>query len=353
MAENKELTLHDNDDGSVVIEGLDGNDGEAHYAEGGKIDDKKIDPDPDNDEFDDELAGAESEATQRNAGEEQEEAPRKGEEHLSKTERNRLERVRKREARDRKFTELRQQIAEKDARLAILERNQNVIMQRQHGSEVAQVSSELDKASKSFNYYDAQYDLAKTANNTAAMIEAAEGRAVAKARYEEVDRVKQQIEAGARNPARNQADPTVVANGARWAAKHPWMRPGASGDDKVDAKIVMLLDAAVTEEGYDPKTEAYWQELDRRVKKSLPHRVNSDNNGDTGAEGGASQNNSGRRPGPTGQGREGNRKTGSGGFILSKGRKEAMMASGAWDDPAQRARVLKAYRDFDRDEANR
>lgn len=51
--------------------------------------------------------------------------------------------------------------------------------------------------------------------------------------------------------------------------KHKWFKPGA-GD--FDSDVTQMLDNQVANEGYDPSTPAYWNELERRIRERLPHR---------------------------------------------------------------------------------
>ena len=55
-----------------------------------------------------------------------------------------------------------------------------------------------------------------------------------------------------------------------WRGKNKWF--GQSGfEDETDA--VRVIDARVAQAGYDPRTPAYYAELNRRVAKALPHLV--------------------------------------------------------------------------------
>lgn len=55
--------------------------------------------------------------------------------------------------------------------------------------------------------------------------------------------------------------------GISWMKKNSWYDP--NGTDQ-DSKIVQSIDAAIFNEGYDPETKEYWDELDDRVSQYLP-----------------------------------------------------------------------------------
>lgn len=61
--------------------------------------------------------------------------------------------------------------------------------------------------------------------------------------------------------------------------EHDWYNPKAGYDD-LDSHTVLLLDRAVANDGFDPGTPAYWNELEDRMRERLPHRFQ---------EGGANQ----------------------------------------------------------------
>lgn len=52
-------------------------------------------------------------------------------------------------------------------------------------------------------------------------------------------------------------------------SKRPWIDP--TGDDAT-ASAVRAIDGGVLKDGFRPDTQDYWDELDRRLKKEMPHR---------------------------------------------------------------------------------
>ena len=97
------------------------------------------------------------------------------------------------------------------------------------------------------------------------------------------------------------------------------------------------IDEALTSEGWDPTSQDYWEELDNRLQRYLPHRYNQ-----------SEDETPSRRSRPrnivTGSGREsspaaGGRNT----FTLSPEQVRAMKEAGFWDDPQKRAKMIKRY----------
>jgi hypothetical protein len=92
----------------------------------------------------------------------------------------------------------------------------------------------------------------------------------------------------------------------------------------------------------DPSSDAYWDELDNRLSKYLPHRFAEEE------DSGYSQPKGGRRGPPVGGGREMSA-PGSKKVYVSAERVQAMKDAGYWDDPVLRQRMLKRYAEVDRE----
>jgi hypothetical protein len=116
---------------------------------------------------------------------------------------------------------------------------------------------------------------------------------------------------------------------------HSWWDPNG-GDN--DSRTVSRLDQAMVNEGFDPTTPEYWDELSRRVEEALPKRY---------AQGNGKAEPKKKSTGPrfsTG-GRERPLKKGE--VYISADRKAAMVEAGVWDDPELRQKYLKSYSKYD------
>ncbi|MFZ9406477.1 MAG: hypothetical protein ACO26U_05200 [Burkholderiaceae bacterium] len=154
------------------------------------------------------------------------------------------------------------------------------------------------------------------------------------AKAAELNRVKQKI---AEAPPAQTGPSLVDMKANRWATENSWFKP--TGSDP-DSDVVRSIDAGLVREGLDPATDEYWEELDRRIAKYLPHRFADE------AETGYTEARTGRRGPPVGGSRE--MTPGKVQVYLSPARVDAMKDAGAWDDPVRRKEMLKRFAEWDR-----
>ena len=146
-------------------------------------------------------------------------------------------------------------------------------------------------------------------------------------------------------PVQQQApgpDPEVAGFAQDWVSKNSWYDP--NGEDEA-SKIVLAIDQSLVESGYNPKTEAYWRELDKRVAKRLPDIKGGGNYDDSQDDDRRGQ----RRGPPVGSSRDQAPQSTRREVYISPERKQAMTDAGVWDDPVLRQRYLKQYAKWDRE----
>ncbi len=169
----------------------------------------------------------------------------------------------------------------------------------------------------------------------------------------EADDEGQQTQQPRKGPA---PDPEVVRRAQAWAAKHRWAdrRKG----DPEEVQIVRAIDHNLHQEGWDPRSQDYWDELTSRVRRRLPnHFKKAAPNGE--ANGGRRvSDNGGKRPAaggprmaPASQSGGGSRPLGKNEVRVTPDRKKAMQEAGMWDDPKKRNRMLAQYAKYDRENA--
>jgi hypothetical protein len=134
-------------------------------------------------------------------------------------------------------------------------------------------------------------------------------------------------------------DPRLQRLASDWMARNDWYDP--NGRD-TDSKIAVKLDEELVEEGWDPTSEDYWDELDNRIHKYMPHRSMSPK----AEEGFKPQNRP--RSSVTGSGRESSPATRPGEFRLSPDRVKAIKEAGKWDNPVERQKMARRYAEYDR-----
>lgn len=136
---------------------------------------------------------------------------------------------------------------------------------------------------------------------------------------------------------REAPSPELLGHAEKWMKSNPWYKPG--GQDEASA-IVTAIDSHLANEGYDPETEEYWQELSARVAKRLPEHASRAAAGGRQNGGGPAMANGGRAAG-------GNLKPGE--IYISPERKQALIDAGVWDDPKLRQRYVRRYAQYDQE----
>lgn len=137
-------------------------------------------------------------------------------------------------------------------------------------------------------------------------------------------------------------DPEVASFAQEWVSRNSWYDPNAKDEA---SKIVLAIDQSLVESGYNPKTEAYWRELDKRVAKRLPDIKGGGNYDDSQDDDRRGQ----RRGPPIGSSRDQAPQSSRREVYISPERKQAMIDAGVWEDAVLRQRYLKQYAKWDRE----
>lgn len=259
--------------------------------------------------------------------------------------RKRLERQKRKErqrrAQKRTEQELERLRAERDEfaqRLARLEQGMG-------NTTLAQLDDRIAQAKSNLNQANAALTSALAKNNAVDTTKALEIRDQARDQLNYFAGLKQRMTAQQHDPRRQQlqaqqpqddSPPEVKRNVDGFKRKFSWWDDNG-GDE--DSKIVLALDNAVADDGFDPADSDYWEELERRMRQKLPHRFE-------GTAAGGREQRSPRVGAGTGEGAT-RRETGKNYVRITPERKAAMIEAGAWDDPDKRKRMLKRYRDYD------
>jgi hypothetical protein len=157
------------------------------------------------------------------------------------------------------------------------------------------------------------------------------------------NQVAQNLHQQSQAPAPQQGpDPEVASFAQNWVSKNSWYNP--NGNDEA-SKIVLAIDQSLVEAGYNPKTQEYWQELDKRVARRLPEHKGGGNYDDSQDDDRRGQ----RRGPPIGSSRDQAPQSTRREVYISPERKQAMTDAGVWDDPVLRQRYLKQYAKWDRE----
>lgn len=257
----------------------------------------------------------------------------------AKREARRKERKERRQRqRDREEQSRRELAAEREAR-RMLEDRLAAIERRNASGELAQLDNAITQTQQAYNHFKEQIRLGQEQSNGQMVAEATEKMMLAGQRMQQLGNIKSAYQQ--RQSAPPPLDERVRSNVQRFQSRHTWYRADSSDSDSA---ILRTLDNAVAAEGYNPATEAYWKELENRIKKYLPHRIKSGKVTTTGDD-------EITEPKPrsvvTGSGRE-NQTGKKGVYKLSAERVKALKEAGVWEDPEKRSDAIKRYREYDK-----
>jgi hypothetical protein len=264
-------------------------------------------------------------------------------------------RAAKRNRRRAKKDLIRKTNEEKDLRLQQLARENEEFKRRlsevesktrQH--DVARIDKSLEDSQVRYEYAKMKLAEAVNANDGNAMVEAQELFEQARQEIGQLQQYKRQATQEAQRQPHRQVDapdPSVQRNASEWVKRNSWYNP--ESNDR-DSRIAKKMDEVLVEEGWDPKDPDYWDELDSRLQKSLPHRYNktTDDNsvvrkprnvvGSSGRETSAAYGGSNRTQ-----------------FVLSPERVKAMKEAGAWESPERKKAMIANFMKYDRENAGR
>jgi hypothetical protein len=231
--------------------------------------------------------------------------------------------------------------AEKDVKLTLLERQNQELLERlsvlekkSHGSDIARLNKALEDQHARILFAKQKIAEATSTGNGELLTSAQEMWFEARRQFEALESIKKKAVAPQKQRTIQAPDPQLQRFASAWMSNNGWYDP--QGKDP-DSKVALAIDQAMGEEGWNPKTAEYWEELDNRLQKYLPHRY-------TGETDEKPIRNSRPRSAVTGSGRE--NASSSGGrntFTLSPEQVRAMKDAGMWDDPDKRAKMIRRY----------
>ena len=237
---------------------------------------------------------------------------------------------------------------EKDIRLQQLQRENEEfkrrLMQLERNTKAEQlvrIDKTIEDAQVRLEY--AKMKLAEATQNQdgQAMVEAQTLWQNAQDEMRNLNTIRHQADQELRRPQVQLPDQNVQRLAAQWMKRNPWYNPQANDPDSMVAK---KIDELMSAQGLDPSNPEYWENLDRRLQKELPHRYNDFDD---------DENHGVRRPRNVvgSSGREASAAYGGVNrtqFVLSPDRVKAMKEAGAWDNPERKARMIKQFIAFDR-----
>lgn len=252
-------------------------------------------------------------------------------------ERRRLEKLERKERREKAISRDKLELDFLRKRNDDLERRVSAQEVRTVQREVAGIDQGIAAALRESQMADQVIAKAVASGNGDDVIKAMQYRDEAKERARQLSLLKQ---SQSQQPQRQapQSLPNEVAEHAKdFMEDHPWYSP--AGQDEASA-VVLAIDNALAHEGFDPKTEDYWDELRTRVERRLPDKIKkpAPKTQDRAPRGGPAVG-SGREHAPTSTRKE---------VYISPERKQALIDAGVWDDPVLRMKYVKRYSEYDK-----
>ena len=228
---------------------------------------------------------------------------------------------------------------EKDVKLTHLERQNQQLLERlsvlerkSHGSDLARLDKAIEDQDARILFAKQKIAEATSTANGELLTSAQEMWFEARRQAEALQNLKKRAVAPQNQRTIQAPDPQLQRHANNWMANNPWYDP--NGKDP-DSRRALNEDSILAEEGYDPKTAEYWEELDRRLQRVVPHRYTEDAD---------ERPRSRPRSAVTSSGREFASNNGKGNsFTLSPEQVRAMKDAGMWDDAEKRAKMIRRY----------
>lgn len=207
------------------------------------------------------------------------------------------------------------------------------------GAELARLDKAIDDANTRLEYAKMKLQDAVNARNGEEVTKAQQMWYDSQRQLESLQSIRENATKQISQPKQNikTPDPSIQKMAARWMEKNDWYDPQLKDSD---SKIAQSIDQTLTEEGFDPSLPEYWDELDERLQKYLPHRYNS----------GYSSNVRTSRPRSvvTSSGREAVPTVKANEFRLDPERVRALKEAGMWENAELRNKMIRKFADFDR-----
>jgi hypothetical protein len=252
-------------------------------------------------------------------------------------ERRRQEKQERKERRDKAITRDKVELDFLRKRNDDLERRLTAQEQRAHQTDLNTFDAQIAKASQEADMAERVIAKAIESGNGSDVTQALRYRDASIAKIQQLQMAKQQAE---RKPVTApQMDDAAMHYAREFIQENPWY--DAQGRDE-DSAIVLAIDGALVKDGFDPRSEEYWDELRHRAARRLPERF---------SEGGPVERKAERTPrgGPAvGSGREHAPASTRKEIYISPERKQALIEAGVWDDPVLRMKYVKRYAEYDK-----
>lgn len=252
---------------------------------------------------------------------------------------------RKQRAKEREESN-RRAIAARDSEIAQLRQRLDQVEHRNSAADLAQIDGHMQRLNNAYIEAQKFTAAAATENKGEDYVRGTERMMEIREEFNRLKSIRANAAQVQRQPS--PTDMRVAALAQAWHAKNQWYDPSLGDEDSEHAQTI---DRRMVREGWNPATEEYWEEFDRRVAQRLPHRAGrailrgrgangSGNTEPKGAPGGGSSKDGGRKGGNS-----------EGGYTLSSERVQALKDAGLWNDPDKRKKAIAQYKEYDKQHA--
>ena len=262
-----------------------------------------------------------------------------------KSRRQRQKEARERDQRELKFLRSRNEQ---------VERQLGDINRRLQASETASVDGRIAQLDRAIESAEDVYAKAIDAGEGKDAAEAQRIRDSLRDQRSYLQQWKQQ--GGSQVQAEPEVDPRLVENVRDWHGRNQWFDFGRRDEDSA---IAGAIDDMMVRDGFDPTTPEYYDELDKRIARRLPHLAKGGGRGNNADDydddaGGDAGERGGDKPSGGPRFRVGGKERAlrSNEVHISRERREAMEEAGVWEDPVLRKKYLKRYAEWDRENAS-
>ena len=166
-------------------------------------------------------------------------------------------------------------LTEYDEKIKLLYKNQEllerlaVVEKKTHGTEIARLNKAIEDQETKILFAKQKIKEATSTGDGDLLASAQEMWYEAKKQHEALENLKKQSVSPQQQQTIQAPDPLVQRFASNWMMDNPWYDP--NGRDP-DSKVALTIDQAMADEGWNPKSPEYWDELDNRLAKYLPHR---------------------------------------------------------------------------------
>lgn len=254
-------------------------------------------------------------------------------------ERRRLEKLERKERRDKAITRDKTEMDFLRKRNEELERRIGAQEHRSHQTDLNNLEAQIAAAKQEAEMAERVIAKAVEAGNGADVTQAMRYRDQALQKAQRLHFEKQNAAQRAAPKAQG-IDDRTLQHAQAFMSENKWY--DAQGRDE-DSAIVLAIDQGLVRDGYNPQSEDYWDELRHRAARRLPERFGkaeskSEHKEDRSPRGGPAIS-SGREHAPASTRRE---------VYISPERKQALVEAGVWDDPVLRMKYVRRYAEYDK-----